>query len=472
MRTPRRWRRPAVAAIVAVTLGTAGLWLAGGGSASAGTIAGTFYRDPGSQVLRWLAANPGDSRAALIRDRIGVQPQARWFTTPNTATTTASVQSYVGAANTAGQIPVLVAYAIPNRDCGGASAGGTTTLTEYAAWVRAFAAGLGTRTAVVLLEPDSLALQTCLDSAGVAARDAALASAVTTIKQANPSAKVYLDAGHSAWNSAGDQAGRLVAAGVRNADGFYSNVSNFRTTADEVAYGRNILNAIGAGNLHQIVDTSRNGRGPNGSQWCDPAGRGVGVGPTTSTGEASVDAFVWVKLPGEADGCAAAAGQFVPDLAYQLALNGVVPSTPPTSQSPSASPSASPSKSPSSSPSSSPSKSPSSSPPASQGSTGCSVAYRVDNQWNNGFTATLTITNRGPGTVNGWTLTFAFAGDQRISNAWNATASQSGTAVTVRDGGWNGTVPVGGTASFGFQAGYSGTNATPAAFKLNGTTCT
>ena len=235
-----------------MTLGTAGLWLAGGGSASAGTITGTFYRDPDSQVMRWLAANPGDSRAALIRDRIGVQPQSKWFTNPNTATTTSAVQGYVGAANAAGQIPVLVAYAIPNRDCGGASAGGTTNLTEYAAWVRAFAAGLGTRTAVVVLEPDSLALQTCLDSAGVAARGAALANAVTTIKQANPSAKVYLDAGHSAWNSAGDQAGRLVAAGVRNADGFYSNVSNFRTTADEVAYGRNILSAIGASNLHQI----------------------------------------------------------------------------------------------------------------------------------------------------------------------------------------------------------------------------
>ena len=99
------------------------------------------------------------------------------------------------------------------------------------------------------------------------------------------------------------------------------------------------------------------------------------------------------------------------------------------------------------------------------------MAYQVDNQWNNGFTATVTVTNRGPGTISGWTLTFAFAGDQRISNAWNGTATQSGTAVTVRDGGWNGTVPADGTASFGFQASYSGTNAAPAAFKLNGTAC-
>jgi cellulase/cellobiase CelA1 len=44
------------------------------------------------------------------------------------------------------------------------------------------------------------------------------------------------------------------------------------------------------------------------------------VPPTTSTGAATVDAFVWAKPPGEADGCAAAAGTFTPDLVYQLAM--------------------------------------------------------------------------------------------------------------------------------------------------------
>src|SRR6185369_11398316 len=200
------------------------------------------------------------------------------------------------------------------------------------------------------------ALQTCLSGSQVTERDNAIAQAVTTIKQADPNAKVYLDAGHSAWNSAGDQANRLVAAGVRNADGFYSNVSNFRTTADEVNFGRNVLNAIGGSNLHQVIDVSRNGRGPNGSEWCDPAGRGTGVAPTTNTGEATVDALVWAKPPGEADGCAAAAGTFVPDLAFQLAQNGVVTSPPPSnpaSNSPSPSRSASASPSPSRSPSAS-----------------------------------------------------------------------------------------------------------------------
>jgi endoglucanase len=448
-----------IAVVAALTGVSATVWAAGSGDAIAGTVTGTFYRDPNSQVMRWLAANPNDNRAGVIRDRIGSQPQGRWFASANAGTITADVSSYVGGATAAGQIPLLIAYAIPNRDCGGASAGGAADLNAYRTWVQNFAAGLGSQTAMVLLEPDSIALQTCLNGSQISERDAALAQAVGTIKQANPNAKVYLDGGHSAWNSAGDQAGRLVAAGVRSADGFYSNVSNFRTTADEVAYGRNVLNAIGAANLHQVVDTSRNGNGPLGSQWCDPAGRAVGRNPTTSTGEATVDAFVWAKPPGEADGCAAGAGQFVPDLAYQLAINAGPQPTTSTPASPS--PSASPSRSPSASPTPTRTTNPGAS---------CSVQYKIDSQWDAGFTATVTVTNRGPA-VNGWTLAFAFAGNQHITNAWNGAATQNGAAVAVKDGGWNASIATGASTSFGFQATYSGTNAAPAAFSLNNTSC-
>jgi endoglucanase len=461
--------RPALVAAATGALVAAGVaatvW--GNGAAIAGTVSGTFYADPNSQVLRWLAANPNDSRAAIIRERIGSQPQGRWFTSNNVSTLTADVSGYVNGANAANQIPILVAYAIPNRDCGGASAGGAADINAYRTWIQNFAAGLGNRTAMVLLEPDSLALQTCLSGSQVAERDGAIASAVTTIKQANPSAKVYLDGGHSAWNSASEQASRLVAAGVRSADGFFSNVSNFRPTADEVNYGRNVLNAIGGSNLHQVIDTSRNGNGPNGSEWCDPAGRAIGRYPTANTGEATVDAFLWVKPPGEADGCAAAAGTFVPDIAYQLASNATAP--PPSTPAASPSQTRSPSPSPSVSPSATVSPTVSPTGPTNPGST-CSVTYKVDSQWNAGFTATVTITNRGAA-VNGWTLGFAFSGNQRISSAWNATATQSGSAVSVRDGGWNATIPTAGTASFGFQATYSGTNAAPSAFTLNGSNC-
>lgn len=479
--TSTRWRRWAGTGRRRATLAGAGaagvalvagaLGIAGTGSASAGTVSGTLYADPNSAVLRWLAANPNDSRASMIRDRIGSQPQGKWFTSVN-GNVTSDVAAYVNGANSVGQIPQLVVYAIPNRDCGGASAGGASDIASYGTWIRNLAAGLGSRTAMVLLEPDSLALQTCLSGAQVAERDNALASAVTTIKSADASAKVYLDGGHSAWNSASDQASRLVAGGVKNADGFFSNVSNFRTTSDETAYGQNVLNAIGASNLHQVIDTSRNGNGPDGSAWCDPAGRAIGRAPTTNTGVASVDAFLWVKPPGEADGCAAAAGTFSPDLAYELAKNGVAPSIPasptPTTASPTARPTqtASPTRSPT--PTTSPTPSATPTPTATAGS--CAVTYHVDSQWPTGFTATVTITNRGPG-IAGWTLAFAFGGDQHVTNAWNGTATQSGSSVTVKDVGWNGALATNASASFGFQATYSGTNATPTSFTVNGVRC-
>ncbi|MEU9034895.1 glycoside hydrolase family 9 protein [Streptomyces sp. NPDC048352] len=101
----------------------------------------------------------------------------------------------------------------------------------------------------------------------------------------------------------------------------------------------------------------------------------------------------------------------------------------------------------------------------------CAVAYRIDNAWADGFTATVTLKNTGSSPISGWTLGWSFAGDQRIGNAWNATVSQSGSAVTARDVGWNGALEPGGSVSFGFQARYSGTNASPARFTLGGALC-
>jgi endoglucanase len=70
---------------------------------------------------------------------------------------------------------------------------------------------------------------------------------------------------------------------------------------------------------HQVIDTSRNG-GASGD-WCadDNTDRRLGQNPTLSTGDANVDAYLWVKRPGEADGCAFAAGSFQPALAASLA---------------------------------------------------------------------------------------------------------------------------------------------------------
>jgi endoglucanase len=271
-------------------------------------------------VADWVASHPSDSRTPAIRDRIASQPQARWFTQADPATIAADVRAYVGPAASAGQVPVLVAYAIPGRDCGGASDGGAASLATWQSWIAGLADALDGARAIVVLEPDALALEDCLSAAQVDARHAALATAVTTIRRADPQADVYLDAGHSNWHPAAEQARRLRAAGVLEASGFATNVSNYNTTDDEIAYGRALLSALGDPDLRQVIDVSRNGNGPApDAAWCDPPGRAVGRAPTLATGVPSVAAYLWIKLPGEADGCAAGAGQFVPDLAYALA---------------------------------------------------------------------------------------------------------------------------------------------------------
>ncbi len=136
---------------------------------------------------------------------------------------------------------------------------------------------------------------------------------------------------------------------------------------------------------------------------------------------------------------------------FSAAVNGGGTTSPPPSPSPSASPSPSPSN-------------------GGGGSAACRVTYRA-NTWNTGFTADVAVANTGSSALNGWTLTWSFPGNQRVTSAWNATVGQSGTAVTARNLSYNGAIPAGGSTSFGFQAEYSGSNGAPSAFALNGSAC-
>lgn len=314
----RKW---ALALSALVCAGTAFAGTAA--AAPAAPLATGFYVDPDTNAARWVAANPHDWRAAAIRDRIANVPQARWYTTTNTGTVRSQVNSFVGAAAAAGRVPILVVYNIPNRDCGGASGGGAPSHEAYRAWVDQVAAGLAGRPAYIVLEPDVLPLMSnCQSPAQQAQTSASMAYAGKRLKAGSAQAEVFFDIGHSAWLSPWEAAARLRAADVYgSADGISTNVSNYRTTADEVAFARAVLDQLGDGSLRAVVDTSRNGRGPAGSEWCDPPGRAVGTPSTTATGDPRIAAYLWVKLPGEADGCIAPAGQFVPQRAYELATS-------------------------------------------------------------------------------------------------------------------------------------------------------
>jgi hypothetical protein len=127
------------------------------------------------------------------------------------------------------------------------------------------------------------------------------------------------------------------------------------------------------------------------------------------------------------------------------------------------------------SPSATESPSPSPSPSSSGGGGGtCRVSY-APQQWPGGFTANVTVTNTGSAPVSGWTLGFTFPGDQHVTNAWNASFNasftQSGSAVTATNLSYNSSIPAGGSTSFGFEGTWSSSNASPTGFSLNGTAC-
>ncbi|NBM17551.1 glycoside hydrolase family 48 protein [Streptomyces sp. GC420] len=109
--------------------------------------------------------------------------------------------------------------------------------------------------------------------------------------------------------------------------------------------------------------------------------------------------------------------------------------------------------------------------PAAAAAVACSVDY-TKNDWGSGFTAELTVTNRGSDAIDGWTLTYSYAGNQQLSNGWNGTWSQSGKDVTVRNASYNARIAAGASVTTGAQFGYSGTNADPTGFAINGTPCT
>jgi endoglucanase len=322
-----------------------------------------------------LTATGHKSDAALIRTMIGT-PQAVWFTSGTPQSVQQDVKSTVLRAAGKGTVPVLVAYNIPGRDCAQYSAGGAATGDAYKAWIRGFAAGLGTQKAVVLVEPDGLAnLPTDCGQPDTYDRIGLIKYAADALLS-DPNALIYLDAGHSAWHSVGDMAARLVQAGVQDVNGFFLNVSNYQPTPNLVKYGTWISGCIAfandpeeggwrlghydycasqyypanpndfstwhltdewyASNLgsaipttHFVIDTSRNGQGPNNmsayagapynqpasviyalqaGNWCNPPGSGLGPQPTANTGVALVDAYLWVKIPGQSDGQCDAAG--------------------------------------------------------------------------------------------------------------------------------------------------------------------
>jgi endoglucanase len=330
----------------------------------------------------------GQLKNALLIAAMEIVPQAVWLTSGTPAQAGATVTSTLREANTQRAVPVLVLYNIPGRDCGSYSAGGAENTAAYEAWINAIAVAIGNQKAVIVLEPDSLAdlpsdcgynpAQVNIPQA-TADRYTQINYALTTLEGGSQTL-VYLDAGNSNWQAVPVMTTRLVQAGLQQAQGFFTNVSNYNLDSYETKYDTWIsecmafannpddggwrlgnysycasqyyspLGTVNPSNIatwvytdewyqqnlgtavpttHFLIDTSRNGQGPlnastygnapynqpasviqtlTSGDWCNPPARGLGIRPTANTGVALLDAYLWVKTPGQSDGTCDAAG--------------------------------------------------------------------------------------------------------------------------------------------------------------------
>ncbi len=71
-------------------------------------------------------------------------------------------------------------------------------------------------------------------------------------------------------------------------------------------------------------------------------------------------------------------------------------------------------------------------------------------QWSNGFTGTIKITNDTAAAVSNWSVSWQYAGDNRITSAYDTTLTGT-NPYTAKNAGWNGTLQPNASITFGFQ---------------------
>jgi endoglucanase len=323
----------ALAAVVGGVLqpGTAGTAVAATTAAevrarSSAQLYGTGqYVSPTSEAAKSAAAlRTSDPAGAAAAAAIARWPVATWLGEWTTGTTlTKTITAATDGAAATGTTAVLVTYAIPDRDCGGYSAGGFDE-SSYDAWVDQIVRLVAGKRVAVVVEPDSLAMlgdPRCTAALGQQ-RSRILAREVAAFTAAGVPA--YLDAGNSNWVQPATMAARLEAAGVRSARGFFTNVANYYPTAREQAYAEQVSALTGGS--HYVIDTSRNGTGWRGT-WCNAPGAGLGTSPRVVADGTGLDALLWVKTPGASDGTCnggPAAGKWYSAYAQALVANAAL----------------------------------------------------------------------------------------------------------------------------------------------------
>jgi endoglucanase len=291
-------RRPSLSMVAVVTA----LLVAVGGTATALAATArigpppstTWYVDPESPANRELASLQADGRhdeAALI-ERIASQPRFNWYGLFIGAN---RLEEYVDRAVAAGNVPLVVIFNVEARECG--------DLAAARRFYDEAAAAIGSRRAMVALEPDSLGSMKLSERACFAAIRYGV-----RVLSALPGTTVYMDAGASDWGGGNPlgMARKLRRVDICRAGGVLLNATHADWTVRNVRYGR-ALERLLACRLRILVNTAENGQGPNprtrARSWCDSEQHyGLGPDPASPTPYPRV-AYGWVNRPGYTQQC-------------------------------------------------------------------------------------------------------------------------------------------------------------------------
>jgi endoglucanase len=264
---------------------------------------------------RRLAHNPALARKVALLEKLADEPEAQRFSLYSAGggpgAIFAQVQKIFCHNLTAdpGSIPIITTYFLYQAGYCETSSEILAHRPTFDRQVDEMVAGIENRPAVMLLELDAVGASRCeAANGGLPEWEAEIRYEIHQVS-ALPHTVVYIEGGYSDGNSPGYTAQVLNAVGVGGIRGFFTNDTHLNWTANEVRWGRRVSALTGG--AHFIINTADNGRGPllnphpvrqGIEDLCNPPGRGAGIPTTTQTGIPTVDAFMWVHVPGTSSG--------------------------------------------------------------------------------------------------------------------------------------------------------------------------
>ena len=253
-------------------------------------------------------------------DKLLAQPRFRWFgawiptfSQGNKRGARATAQNYIqqvtgGDPDVGVQIGIFRLEPFEHEACTRLPT--QAEISDYKAWIGEFAAGIGSARVALVLQPD-MPFTLCLP--GHSQVDLQLIAWTAQAFNALPHTTVYIDAGAADWKKPATIASMLARAGIRSARGFALNLTHYDSTTRQVAYGKQVLKALARRHIrgkHFVVNTAQNGRPFTTQQYmhefqvaavCQTRSSlhcvTLGQPPTTQTGSAAVDAFLWLGRP-------------------------------------------------------------------------------------------------------------------------------------------------------------------------------